>query len=247
MEADLRHYNCMFRRWNAGSQVLIDRYYPITWIKSNWKIESRARMDTIRPAAFPPSGGRQQSDDDSTRGECTPLGQSCAVLGAAASAHGLASPVRVRAGRGGNLRGPALARHLLPSANWVYVGQTTGRGRQDRQYAQGGTVREVFVYPLVRHWREALVAPESVKEPGAEEIPSTRSARRGATVQGNFTELLTQGKLTERRGRKTTGASRSPHASQLPTGGYMAISALRESSFLFSDEHHFETIGGMKR
>ena len=44
MGADLRHYNCIFRRWNAGSQVLIDRYYPITWIKSIWKIESRVML-----------------------------------------------------------------------------------------------------------------------------------------------------------------------------------------------------------
>ena len=44
------------------------------------------------------------------------------------------------------------------AANWLHLGQTTGQGRQDRRYAQGGTVREVFVYPLVRGWRRALVA-----------------------------------------------------------------------------------------
>ncbi len=42
------------------------------------------------------------------------------------------------------------------AANWVHLGQTTGQGRQDRQYAAGGTVREVFVYPLVRNWQQAL-------------------------------------------------------------------------------------------
>ncbi len=47
------------------------------------------------------------------------------------------------------------------AANWLHLGQTTGQGRQDRQYAQGGTVREVFVYPLVRDWRQALVAERS--------------------------------------------------------------------------------------
>jgi hypothetical protein len=44
------------------------------------------------------------------------------------------------------------------AANWVYVGQTTGQGRQDRQYDQEGTVRKVFVYPLRRNWRQTLVA-----------------------------------------------------------------------------------------
>jgi transposase len=46
------------------------------------------------------------------------------------------------------------------AANWVYVGQTTGQGRQDRRYDQEGTVRKVFVYPLARNWRQALVAEE---------------------------------------------------------------------------------------
>jgi hypothetical protein len=45
------------------------------------------------------------------------------------------------------------------AANWVHVGRTTGRGRQDRRYEEGGTVREVFLYPLVANWGEALVAP----------------------------------------------------------------------------------------
>ena len=43
------------------------------------------------------------------------------------------------------------------AANWVHLGQTTGHGRQDRRYAEGGTVREVFAYPLVRNWRQALI------------------------------------------------------------------------------------------
>jgi len=43
------------------------------------------------------------------------------------------------------------------AANWVHVGRTTGRGRQDRRYEKGGTAREVFLYPLVANWRAALV------------------------------------------------------------------------------------------
>ena len=53
------------------------------------------------------------------------------------------------------------------AANWVHLGQSTGRGRQDRAYAAGGTVREVFVYPLVPNWREALVAEPSSSVPEA--------------------------------------------------------------------------------
>ena len=47
------------------------------------------------------------------------------------------------------------------AANWLYLGQTTGHGRQDRQYAQGGTPRAVFVYPLQRDWQQALLATGS--------------------------------------------------------------------------------------
>jgi hypothetical protein len=53
------------------------------------------------------------------------------------------------------------------AANWLHLGRTTGEGRQDRQYAEGGTVREVFVYPLQRDWRPALVA-ETLPPAGAE-------------------------------------------------------------------------------
>jgi transposase len=54
------------------------------------------------------------------------------------------------------------------AANWVHLGHTTGQGRQDRRYAQGGTVREVFVRPLVPDWRQALVA-EAARLPGGDE------------------------------------------------------------------------------
>ncbi len=50
------------------------------------------------------------------------------------------------------------------AANWVHLGQTTGQGRQDRRYGEPGSVKEVFAYPLVPHFRQALVAddPEAV-------------------------------------------------------------------------------------
>ena len=83
------------------------------------------------------------------------------------------------------------------AANWVHLGQTTGRGRQDRQYAQGGTVREVFVYPLVRHWRQALVAPESVEEHGTGESPAQRSAQRGSTAGGGNGMITAEQQLNE--------------------------------------------------
>lgn len=42
------------------------------------------------------------------------------------------------------------------AANWIEVGQTAGRGRQDREHAGGQAVKRVFVYPLQARAREQL-------------------------------------------------------------------------------------------
>ena len=43
------------------------------------------------------------------------------------------------------------------AANWVNVGQTTGRGRMDRQNKrQGMAVKDIYLYPLVKSFRKEL-------------------------------------------------------------------------------------------
>jgi hypothetical protein len=43
------------------------------------------------------------------------------------------------------------------AANWIHVGQTTGRGRMDREHkAQGQAIKDIYVYPLVRDARQLL-------------------------------------------------------------------------------------------
>lgn len=43
------------------------------------------------------------------------------------------------------------------AANWVHVGQTTGRGRMDREHrAHGQAIKDIYVYPLVRDARQRL-------------------------------------------------------------------------------------------
>ena len=43
------------------------------------------------------------------------------------------------------------------AANWVHVGQTTGRGRMDRENKrQGAAVKEIFLYPLSKRFRQQL-------------------------------------------------------------------------------------------
>jgi hypothetical protein len=43
------------------------------------------------------------------------------------------------------------------AANWIRVGQTTGRGRTDREHkSHGKAIKDIYVYPLVRDARQRL-------------------------------------------------------------------------------------------
>ena len=45
------------------------------------------------------------------------------------------------------------------AANWVELGMTEGRGRQDHARLEQVARKHVFVYPLQRNWRQILTAP----------------------------------------------------------------------------------------
>jgi hypothetical protein len=42
------------------------------------------------------------------------------------------------------------------AANWLWVGRTQGRGKNDRDHRKGLPVKEVFVYPMKKSFREIL-------------------------------------------------------------------------------------------
>jgi hypothetical protein len=42
------------------------------------------------------------------------------------------------------------------AANWIDVGATQGRGRMDRLHQSQGVPKQIFLYPLHRHWRQRL-------------------------------------------------------------------------------------------
>jgi hypothetical protein len=44
------------------------------------------------------------------------------------------------------------------AANWQHVGATCGRGRQDQRRAHAVPVKDIYLYPLQRDWRERLQA-----------------------------------------------------------------------------------------
>jgi hypothetical protein len=45
------------------------------------------------------------------------------------------------------------------AANWIRVGETQGRGKLDRYHANALPVKDVYLYPLHRRYREILTAP----------------------------------------------------------------------------------------
>ncbi|MFO7857947.1 MAG: IS4 family transposase, partial [Ectothiorhodospiraceae bacterium] len=60
------------------------------------------------------------------------------------------------------------------AANWVYVGDTRGRGRNDSTYSRARTPKAVYVYPLRRGWRAQLGA---ARAPAAAALPVDDWAR----------------------------------------------------------------------
>ena len=42
------------------------------------------------------------------------------------------------------------------AANWIEVGITQGRGRMDRSGCAQGIPKQIFLYPLHRHWQQRL-------------------------------------------------------------------------------------------
>ena len=55
------------------------------------------------------------------------------------------------------------------AANWRHLGQTQGRGRQDRAHAGQGTSKDIWVYPLHARWQSILLGGS-----GTAPVPHTR-------------------------------------------------------------------------
>ena len=45
------------------------------------------------------------------------------------------------------------------AANWILVGQTQGRGKLDRHYMRSLPIKDIFLYPLHKHFRHLLCTP----------------------------------------------------------------------------------------
>jgi hypothetical protein len=63
------------------------------------------------------------------------------------------------------------------AANWVHVGHTCGRGRQDRGRCAGLPVKDMYLYPLQADWRARLCQPPGVAGRGC--APQQRAQEEG--------------------------------------------------------------------
>jgi hypothetical protein len=85
------------------------------------------------------------------------------------------------------------------AANWVYLGQTQGRGRQDRAHAKSATAKDIWVFPLQSNWRGQLCGDSDAaagvrvaatdwaeEEFGACRLPDARLQERLLTLARDF-------------------------------------------------------------
>jgi hypothetical protein len=86
------------------------------------------------------------------------------------------------------------------AANWVEIGSTAGRGRQDRAHSARGSVKRIFVRPLCAQWRQQLAGEQAQPmtawrlpaadwaehEFGAVKLPDARLRQRLFTLARDF-------------------------------------------------------------
>jgi hypothetical protein len=50
------------------------------------------------------------------------------------------------------------------AANWIHVGETQGRGRLDRQHSGLSTVKDIYLYPLRKDFRQKLHTTQCLRD-----------------------------------------------------------------------------------
>ena len=46
------------------------------------------------------------------------------------------------------------------AANWIHIGHTQGRGKLDRYHRHPAPVKDIYLYPLHKHFRQTLHAEQ---------------------------------------------------------------------------------------
>lgn len=91
------------------------------------------------------------------------------------------------------------------AANWIGVGQTQGRGRQDREWKAKAGVKDIYMYPVDARFREKLGVQEHAKPlPVSEELGSAQWALRefGGAQLGHVDRVKRVVEMAEAKMRK---------------------------------------------
>jgi hypothetical protein len=123
------------------------------------------------------------------------------------------------------------------AANWIDLGLTQGRGRQDRAREQPVERKHVLVYPLQRNWCKLLTAPLNLPRL----LPAQHAQRPTDWVQEEFGRCRLSGRLTERLMTLARDFWARPLAN-IPEACESATKMQAAYRFLANDDVLFETL-----
>lgn len=83
------------------------------------------------------------------------------------------------------------------AANWIYVGKTRGRGRQDREHRKDKPIKDIYLYPLVRDCQKHLC-----EEPGPARLSASVFTKPTHPPKDWAEEEFAQVRLRDRRHRE---------------------------------------------
>ncbi len=83
------------------------------------------------------------------------------------------------------------------AANWIHVGQTRGRGRQDREHREKKPIKDIYLYPLHPHCQKMLC-----EEPGPARLSPTLCGKPPKPPRDWAEQEFGQVRLRDRRHRQ---------------------------------------------
>src|SRR6266508_4492422 len=83
------------------------------------------------------------------------------------------------------------------AANWIHVGQTRGRGRQDREHREKKPIKDIYLYPLHPHCQKMLC-----EEPGPARLSPTLCGKQPKPPRDWAEQEFGQVRLRDRRHRQ---------------------------------------------
>jgi hypothetical protein len=123
------------------------------------------------------------------------------------------------------------------AANWIELGLTEGRGRQDRARQEQLARKHVLVYPLQRNWRRILSAPLELPRL----LPTTRKRPAADWAQEEFGRCRLSPRLTERLMTMARDFWARPMA-HIPEACQSVSKMQAAYRFLANDDVEFETL-----